>query len=254
MPGPAPADVSILFDALVFSMFMSLGALVATEVWRKPFRELRLRDLGGPFAWLALGAWLSLVGWLAGRGFFTDFQQLPPRILVAILPAVVVILVLSLTRVMDGTLARIPAAALVYLQSFRIVVEFVLWRLVAAGVAPEIMSFHGRNFDILVGLSAPVVAYCCFTRRLWPESVALWWNIAGILVLLNTVVHAQLATPSPFRVFYTTPPNTFIAYPPYILLPAFLVPLAWFFHAMSIRQLLGRRRVSAGLRSLPGPP
>ena len=100
---------------------------MSTEGWRKPFRELRVKDVVGLVAWFVVGPWLQLVSWLAGRGFFTDFQQLPPRILLAILPAVVVILVLSLTRVMDGSLARVPAAALVYLQSFRIVVEFVLW-------------------------------------------------------------------------------------------------------------------------------
>jgi hypothetical protein len=227
-------------------MFTSLAIFTWNEGWRKPLRQLRAKDVAGLLVWLALWAWLALLVLLADRRFFLDFQRLPPRILVAILPSLALLLFLSVTRVLDGTLARIPPAMLVYLQSFRIVVEFVLWQLVSAGVAPEIMSFHGRNFDIVVGLSAPVVAYGCFTRRIWPERVALWWNVAGILILLNTVVHAQLATPSPFRVFHTIPPNTFIAYPPYVLLPAFLVPLAWFLHAMSIRQLLMRRHRTAG--------
>jgi hypothetical protein len=245
MPGSAPGWVELLFDTLVWAMFVLLSAFTGSELWRKPLRELRLKDVAGLLLWLAFLAWLFFLKDLAEKGFFLDFESMPPRILVAILPALAALLILSLTRGLDGTLARIPPATLVYLQSFRIVVEFVLWQLVSAGVAPEIMSFHGRNFDILVGLSAPVMAYCCFTRRIWPERVALWWNVAGILVLLNTVVHAQLATPSPFRVFHTTPPNTFIAYPPYVLLPAFLVPLAWFFHAMSIRQLLMRRHRTA---------
>jgi hypothetical protein len=113
-----------------------------------------------------------------------------------------------------------------------------------AGVAPDIMTFHGRNVDILVGLSAPLVAYYCFVRRAWPERVALWWNWAGILILLNVVVQAQLSAPTPFRVFVTQPPTTFIAHVPYIWLPAFLVPLAWLLHAVSLRQL----RSSYGLR------
>ncbi len=242
MPGQAPGYLGYLFVSLVVAMLVSLGVFVWNDGLRRRLFDLRVRDVGGVLVWLALWAWLDFVELLAGKGFFLDFQILPPRVLLAILPSLALLLFLSMTRVMDGTLARIPPATLVYLQSFRIVVEFVLWQLVSAGVAPEIMSFHGRNFDILVGLSAPVVAYCCFTRRIWPERVALWWNVAGILVLLNTVIHAQLATPSPFRVFHTSPPNTFIAYPPYVLLPAFLVPLAWFFHAMSIRQLLMRRR------------
>lgn len=81
------------------------------------------------------------------------------------------------------------------------------------------------------------VGYLCFVRKTWSPRVALWWNLAGILIQLNVVVHAQLSTPSLFRVFLTDLPVTFIADRPYILLPGFLVPLAWLGHAASIVQL-----------------
>jgi len=81
------------------------------------------------------------------------------------------------------------------------------------------------------------VAYFCFVRKAWPRQVALWWNAISVLVLLNVVVHAQLSTPSPFRVFLTDPPVTFIGEWPYIWLPGFLVPLAWLLHAASIIQI-----------------
>jgi hypothetical protein len=58
------------------------------------------------------------------------------------------------------------------------------------------------------------------------------------------VVHAQLAAPTPFRVFRVEPPVTFIAYLPWIWLPAFLVPLAWGLHALSIRQLCRKSSVA----------
>ena len=116
----------------------------------------------------------------------------------------------------------------------------MLWQLAVAGVLPELLSFHGRNVDILVGLTAPVVAYACFVRRAWPARVAGWWNWAGIVILLNVVVHAQLSAPTPWRIFETDPPTTVIADWPYIWLPAFLVPLAWLLHAVSLRQLRSR--------------
>ena len=81
------------------------------------------------------------------------------------------------------------------------------------------MTFTGRNVDILVGLTAPIVAYFCFVRRTWPARVAWWWNWAGVLVLLNVVVHAQLSAPTRFRVFATEPATTFIGDLPYIWLP-----------------------------------
>jgi hypothetical protein len=86
-----------------------------------------------------------------------------------------------------------------------------------------------------------VVAYACFVKRAWPERVAVWWNVAGIVILLNVVVHAQLSAPTPFRVFETEPPTTFIGDVPYIWLPAFLVPLAWLLHLLSLRQLRSGR-------------
>jgi hypothetical protein len=119
--------------------------------------------------------------------------------------------------------------------------EIILWLLYLQHRAPVIMTFEGRNVDILVGLTAIPVGYLCFVRKAWPARVALWWNLAGILILLNVVVHAQLSTPSPFRVFVTDPPLTFIAYWPYILLPGFLVPLAWLGHAASLIQLARAR-------------
>jgi len=135
---------------------------------------------------------------------------------------------------------RVAGVAVVAAQAFRIPVEIVLWQLAVAGALPELLTFHGRNVDILVGLTAPVVAYACFVRRAWPARVARWWNWAGIVILLNVVVHAQLSAPTPWRIFETDPPTTVIADWPYIWLPAFLVPLAWLLHAVSLRQLRSR--------------
>jgi hypothetical protein len=162
---------------------------------------------------------------------------MPPRIL----PAFLVPLVAGLLFLRSGPtrdlLARTPPQWPIYLQSFRVVMEIILWLLYLQHRAPVIMTFEGRNVDILVGLTAIPVGYLCFARKAWSARVAFWWNVAGILILLNVVVHAQLSAPSPFRVFVTDPPLTFIAYWPYILLPGFLVPLAWLGHAASLMQI-----------------
>lgn len=191
-------------------------------------------------AMLAITLWVALLGFLSLRGFFADFSVLPPRIFPAlIVPLAGGLLYLRSAGARD-LLARTPLQWPIYLQSFRIVMEIILWLLYLQHRAPAIMTFEGRNVDILVGLTAIPVGYLCFVRRAWPGRVAFWWNVVAILILLNVVVHAQLSTPSPFRVFATDPPVTFIAYWPYILLPGFLVPLAWLGHAASLIQL--RRR------------
>src|SRR5262245_4979973 len=233
----APVAITALFVAVVAAMLvvgLSGSAWAARRVGPAARRGVRLAAVG-------LVGWLALMVAIAARGFFADFQSLPPHMLLAVGPPLLAMLALVFSPAARPWLDALPCAWPVAAQSFRIVVEIVLWRLAVAGVAPEIMSFTGRNVDILVGLTAPVVAYYCFVRRAWPERVAVWWNVAGILILLNVVVHAQLSAPTPFRVFETNPPTTFIGDVPYIWLPAFLVPLAWVLHGISLRQLCSRR-------------
>ena len=225
MLSDAPVAVSLLFVVTVVGMLVLVlwGAVrAARRVGPRAMRGVRL-------AGVALGGWLAITAALAGQGFFEDFYALPPHMLLAIGPPLLALL------------AALPPAWPVAAQTFRIPVEIVLWRLAVAGVIPELLSFTGRNVDILVGLTAPVVAYACFVRRAWPARVAVWWNWAGIVILLNVVVHAQLSAPTPWRLFETDPPTTFIADWPYIWLPDFLVPLAWLLHAVSLRQLRSRR-------------
>jgi hypothetical protein len=233
MRSPAPIAVTLLFAATVAGML----ALALWGAARAARRVGAGAERGVRVAGLAVLGWLALTATLAGRGFFDDFQAMPPRMLLAIGPPLLAVLALTFSRRVAPMLRATPLAWPVGAQAFRIAVEIVLWRLAVAGAAPEILTFTGRNVDILIGLSAPAVAYGCVVTRRWPERVAVWWNWAGIVILLNVVVQAQLSAPTPFRVFATDPPTTFIADVPYIWLPAFLVPLAWLLHAVSLRQL-----------------
>jgi hypothetical protein len=237
MLSDAPVAVSLLFVVTVVGMLLLVlwGAMrAARRVGPGATRGVRL-------AGVALGGWLALTAALAERGFFEDFYALPPHMLLAVGPPLLAVLALAASGRLDPLLAALPPSWPIGAQAFRVVVEIVLWRLVVAGVAPEIMTFTGRNVDILVGLTAPIVAYGCFVRRAWPARVARWWNWAGVVILLNVVVHAQLSAPTRFRLFETDPPTTFIGDLPYIWLPAFLVPLAWALHAISLRQLRSTR-------------
>jgi hypothetical protein len=237
VPTRAPLAVDLAFIAIVIGMLGLVlwgAARAARRVGPGAVQGVRIAGVG-------LAGWLALTGVLATRGFFEDFQSMPPRMLLGVGLPLLTLLALTVSRRVAPLLAALPPAWPVAAQTFRIPVELVLWQLALAGAIPELLSFHGRNVDILVGLTAPVVAYACFVRRAWPAWVAVWWNWAGILILLNVVVHAQLSAPTPWRIYHTDPPATFIAHWPYIWLPAFLVPLAWLLHAVSLRQLGARR-------------
>jgi hypothetical protein len=232
----APPAVSLLFVAIVLGMLVAVVGGAARAARRVGPRAVQ----GVQIAGLALVGWLALTGVLADRGAFDDFQSLPPRLLLAVGLPLVALVTLAVSRRVSPLLAAVPPAWPVAAQAFRVPVEIVLWRLAVAGVIPDLLSFTGRNVDILVGLTAPLVAYGCFARR-WPTRVAVWWNWAGVVILLNVVVHAQLSAPTPWRLYETDPATTFIADVPYVWLPTFLVPLAWLLHAVSLRQLGSRR-------------
>lgn len=232
MPSSAPAWLTAAFTLLVLVM----AGLVVAAVG-----ALRGRGAAAGIA-AALGAWLALTGALAGAGVFADFSRMPPRLLLAIVAPLITLVILGRSAAVGCWLDAAPPAWLVHPQAFRVVMELILWQLFMAGVLPVIMTFEGRNVDIVVGLSAPLIGWLCFGRRLWSPRVAVWWNVAGIMILLNVVLHAQLSAPTPYRRIIADPPPTLIAHLPWIWLPAFLVPLAWGLHLLSIRQLRRRAR------------
>ncbi len=106
-----------------------------------------------------------------------------------------------------------------------------------ADVIPVQMTFEGRNFDILVGLTAPIIVYL-MARKKVSDKVVIVWNVLGLLLVLNIVVVAILSAPLPFRQFMNEPSNTVVAYFPFVWLPSFVVPVAYYMHFLSMRQIL----------------
>lgn len=96
------------------------------------------------------------------------------------------------------------------------------------------MTFAGQNFDILAGLTAPLVWY--FYDKL-PVRLRQAWHIAGILLLTNIVVTALLSAPLPFQQLAFEQPNVGILQAPYNLLPAVVVPLVYAAHFIGLRTL-----------------
>jgi hypothetical protein len=108
--------------------------------------------------------------------------------------------------------------------------------LLIAELLPIQMSFEGRNFDILAGLTAPVIAYL-FKKKILNSTWLKVWNFLCLGLLINIVTIAFLSMPTPLRVFMNEPVNTIVAVFPIVWLPAFLVPLAYTLHLFSLKQM-----------------
>lgn len=183
----------------------------------------------------AVVGWLALTAGVALSGFFEDFSTLPPRVILAVLPPFLT--ALWLTWKAPVTLYQAPPRAFVTYQGFRVVMEIVLFILFYVGVLPRQMSYEGRNFDILVGLTAPIMALLFLRRGKEQRTVMIAWNILSIGLLANIMIIGLLSAPTPFRVFTEGPANRVVALWPWIWLPSFVVPMALMGHLFSLRQL-----------------
>jgi hypothetical protein len=130
---------------------------------------------------------------------------------------------------------------LTLLHTVRIPVELVLYWLYVQKDVPQLMTFEGRNFDILSGITAPVVYYLGFVKPRIGRKWLIVWNVACLLLLINIVAHAVLAAPTPLQQIALDQPNVAIAYFPFVLLPSFIVPMVLLAHVASLRQLYTRK-------------
>jgi hypothetical protein len=182
--------------------------------------------------------WISLLTVLSYKGFFADFSKLPPRPALAMLIPFPFVLLVAFSKKGTQLLRSVPPHWLILMQSFRIVVELLIWFAFLAGKLPVQMSFEGRNFDVITGVLALPVGLLLVRKKSYASKLAIAFNIAGILLLLNILVIAVLSMPTSFRHFMNEPSNILVAQFPFILLPGVLVPIAYTVHIFSLRQLL----------------
>lgn len=225
--------IFIITSIILYFIYYSLNyALIKLEFPQ----QKRKRTLAVTFIFIF--GWLAFTAVTAFRGNLLDFTSTPPKIFIVVIPAALFVIYLCISTRVNRLLTVIPASWLVYIQSFRILMEFGLWLLFIKNIVPVQMTFEGLNYDILIGLSAPLVAYYSLTVNKWPKIVAVLWNFAGFLLVTNIFIIALLSTPSPFRQFFNEPSNTVVAYFPFVWIPALIVPFAYLMHVLSIKQII----------------
>jgi hypothetical protein len=224
------AGFLLLTVALAILLFMA-----AAFVGNKAFtRVSELRRFKIKVA-LVLGGWLGYVSLLSVKGVFAS-ASLPPRIpLLLIIPALIFFAYFftnsKFRRIIDATPASLP----VYFQSFRIIVELLILGLFLQDVLPKAATFEGSNYDIAIGITAPVIAYLTFTMGRLSKTIALLWNFAGLATLLIVVV--ILLSHAYFYEHFGEKESILsrgLGIFPYTFLAGFFMPIAVFMHIYSI--------------------
>lgn len=217
-----PTTIAIAFSAItLLSLFLFFKAARWSRV-----------------AVIAIAAWTIVLGAVSLTGFFTVTTGMPPHFAPVLAVPLLTIAALFLTRSGRTFIANLDQGGLVLVHAIRIPVELVLYGLFVHGAIPELMTFAGRNWDILSGLTGPFIWWFGYRKRVLSRAVLIGWNMMCLALLLNIVINAILAAPFDFQQQAFDQPNIAIFHFPYILLPGVVVPIVLFSHLALLRSLL----------------
>jgi hypothetical protein len=229
-----PAYISVLFGCTTLATLIFFYFAVRRS---ESFGSKAYAIAIGMLVWLLLQALLTLK-----NVYNTNTTDVPPKFLLLVVPPLLLILMVFATKKGRSFTDSLPLYNLTFLNVIRVPVELVLYWLFLNKAVPELMTFAGRNFDILAGITAPLVAYFGIRARKFSNRILLLWNIIALGLLLNIVVNAVFSAPFAFQKFAIEQPNIAILYFPFSWLPAFVVPVVLFGHLVAIRQLIAEVR------------
>ena len=238
MPVVTPGDPAVLAFVVI-----PLGLLMAL-LWGTHVASRRLNEDDGTRRHAVLitvvvsAVWMT-AAWRAGEsGVLRMWSATPPPFVLLVVGILGLTVALACTTYGRRLALGLPLWALVGIQGFRLPLELAMHAMYKRGVMPEQMSYSGRNFDVITGITALAVAWLVFSGRVG-RRVVLTWNILGLLLVLNVVTVGILSTPR-FRLFGDDRLNVFVTYPPFVWLPAVMVLAALAGHLIVFRALSRR--------------
>jgi hypothetical protein len=210
---------------------------VASQRLGEPYRA---RQRAVVVTAIVAAAWMAVTWIAASSGVLRMWDATPPPFAILVVAIAALAVLIAYTGYGTRLAAGLPLWALVGFQAFRLPLELAMHEMSRRGVMPVQMSYSGRNFDILTGVSAIAVAWLVATRRAGRRLVMVW-NLAGLALLGNVVTIAVLSTPR-FRYFGNDRLNVWVADPPFVWLPAIMVLAALAGHLLILRALALRER------------
>ena len=227
-----PAYVSIVF---ILTTFVTVAFLI------QAIKSVGTISLPSQILLFLLPLWIIFQAVIVIGGFYQDATAVPPRIAVfGVFPALVTIIVYFIFF-RSSFIERIPPRLLTLLHVVRIPVELVLFLLFVSKQVPQVMTFEGRNFDIISGILAVIVYFVAFRGKTVNRWILIGFNIVGLLLLANIVSIAILSLPSPIQQIAFDQPNRAVTFFPYIWLPTIIVPIVLFAHLSSLWKLAAGR-------------
>ena len=229
------ADPATLAFVLLPVLLVASLAIGVWWSWRRA-GEPRARAVRAVALVVAAAAvWMTVTWRAAASGALRQWDDTPPPFALLIAGIFGIAFRLAFSTTGRRLAQHVPLWALVGIQSFRYPLELAMHVMYERGLMPVQMSYSGRNFDIVTGITALLVSGLLVIGRAGRRTVAAW-NVLGVLLLANIVVVAILSLPA-FRYFGDDQVNVWVADPPYVWLPAVMVLAALAGHLLVFRAL-----------------
>jgi hypothetical protein len=185
-------------------------------------------------------AWFAMQGVISATDFYAVTDRVPPRPFLLVAMPLLFIIFLFVTKWGREFTDSLDLKMLIMLHVVRLPIPLLLYAVYLSGGMPEMMTFMGNNYDIIAGITAPVVYYFAFVKRKLGRNMLLLWNFIGLGLFINLVIIAVLSIPSPLQRFNFDRPNTALLHFPFTWLRCIVVPLVLYSHLAAIRQLTRR--------------
>lgn len=185
--------------------------------------------------------WMVVVSLLGISGFYRKLNVFPPRFLFLLAPTIIFVLLLFTSKKTKNYIDKLNLKWLTLLHVVRIPVEITLYFVFLSGLIPQNMTFEGSNYDIISGITAPIMYYLVFVRKIFGRKALLFWNIICLVLLINILTIAVLSAQTPFQKLAFEQPNIGVTYFPFVWLPTVIVPIVLFSHLASIKQLVSKK-------------
>lgn len=161
---------------------------------------------------------------------------MPPRFGWVLIPAAIFVIYGVLPKQRDWVFRKRSTELSTFMHTVRFPVEIILFQLYLHKEIPELMTFEGRNFDILAGITAPIFGWL-YIKNTISKRFMLIWNYIGLFMIFFILINGVLSAELPSQQFGFEQPNRGIAYFPFVLLPATIVPLIIWTHLTDIFKL-----------------
>ncbi|MCE3224551.1 MAG: hypothetical protein K0S58_2731 [Nitrospira sp.] len=227
---PVPIDIAIGFTFLPLAV-AALLTIVFVRLSRSLWRIVAV-----------MAGWAGLTAIMAHSGILAAFNSRLPWIPLLVLTQLAFVAWLAWFSSWSGLLAQIPQWVLVGLQSFRIPVELLLAALATRRLLAIEMTYYGRNYDVLAGVTA--VFLSIWLRRQGEKSlrlVVVGWNLMGLSLVTIVLIHGLFSVPYPFQLLPLSVPTFVIATFPVVWLLTVLVPIAYLLHLVSLQRCVADR-------------